>query len=392
MLSTTTDRWSRRATGRRVRRSFVGVLCVSALVVAGCSGSDDDAGSDTTAEAATTTSTTDPDFFDPSSELDEPSDSAADFEVAIDEDTIIATEDGSIPTTSTEPPLDPGAADVPPSDSAPDAVGGPTTVETIAPPDPEEIGRIVSLSPTHTETLFALGLGDFVVAVDGDSDFPEEARALRESFTFDSGDVSAILELEPDVVITGVEATNLVDRLSAEGVAVFNGPPAESLDEVYEQIGSIASLVGRPDLGEDLVARMQSDIDELVASLPSTDGLTFFHEIDPSLFAAPRESFLSDVYGELGLTNIAGEPTTGGAAQLTSDEVVAADPDVIVLADAECCAVDIDRVAARPGWSGIDAVEAGAVVPVSEALANRWGPRVVELLRAVSGGIVATTS
>ena len=355
---------------------------MASLVAAGCSGSDDGDATDTTSVAATTTSTTDPDFFDRTTELDEPTNSAADFEVAIDEDTIIATEDGSIPTTSTEPPLPTAAPDT----------GAPTTVETIAPPDASEVERIVSLSPTHTETLFALGLGDVVVAVDSESDFPAETQELRSNFTFDSGDVQAILELEPDVVVTGVETSRLVDRLSAEGIAVFNGPPAESLDDVFSQIASVASLVGRPDLGEDLIARMQSDIDDLVASLPSTDGLTFFHEIDPSLFAAPRDSFLSDVYGRLGLTNIAGEPANGGAAQLTSDEVIAADPDVIVLADAECCAVDIDRVAARPGWSSIDAVQAGAVVPVSEALANRWGPRVVDLMRAVSGGIVATTS
>lgn len=377
------------------RSGALATTLVALMILGACSGSDADDAAATTA-LATTTSTIDPDFFDTETELDEPDDSAADFEVPIDDETIIATEDGAIPTTSTEPDFEVAPDDspdaAPPSDTAPPSDAATTTVETLAPPDPAEVGRIISLSPTHTETLFALGLGDFVVAVDADSDFPAEAVELQRGLSSDTGDVSAILELAPDVVITGVESPAVVNRLSSEGIAVFNGPPAQTLDEVYSQIQAISALVGRSDLGDDLVARMQRDIDALVASLPPTDGLTFFHEIDPSLFAAPQQSFLSDVYGVLGLTNIAGAPTTGGASQLAPDEVIAADPDVIVLADVECCGVDIDRVAARPGWSDIDAVQAGAVVPVTEALANRWGPRVVELLRLMSGGVVAASS
>lgn len=376
----------------RGRKRLVGLVLVAAVAVAACSGSD---ASESSVADSTTTTTVDPDFFDTSTEQDEPDSGAGDFEVEIDENTVIATEDGQIPTTVAEEEAEesdgPEGQDTPPEAPAPEGEE-PAPVQTIAAPDAAQISRIVSLSATHTETLFALGLGDLVVAVDGDSDFPAEAEALQNSFSFDSGDVGAILALEPDVVITGVESGALVERLSGEGIAVYNGPPAKSVADVYTQIVDVATLVGRADLGEDLVARMQADIAGIVASLPATDGLTFFHEIDPSLFSTPSNSFLSDVYGQLGLTNIAAESTNGGAAQMASDAVVAADPDVIVLADVECCDVNIDRVAARPGWATISAVESGAVVPVTEALANRWGPRVVDLIRAVAGGVAVASS
>jgi len=150
--------------------------------------------------------------------------------------------------------------------------------------------------------------------------------------------------------------------------------------------------VGRPDLAEDLVGTMRADIDAIVASLPAgalDDGLTFFHEIDPTLFTVGNDSYLSDVYQTVGLENIAGPGGPGQVTQLTSDEVIAADPDVIVLADSDCCGVTIDTLAGRPGWSEIDAIENGAVVAVTDPWFMRWGPRVVDLLRAVAGGVIA---
>jgi iron complex transport system substrate-binding protein len=304
-----------------------------------------------------------------------------------DDAAVIGTDDGSTPSPTTDPAVVPGPDEPPPVD-------GP--IPTIAPipvPAGADVGRIVSLSATHTETLFALGLDEFVVAVDAGSDYPAAAAALADPTLDESlADIDPILALDPDVVILGDDPTGMAGRLSAAGVASYSGPSAGSLDDIYDQIRDIAGIVDRSDLGEQLVENMRAAIDAIVASLPAgalDAGLTFFHEIDPSLFTPGSESFFSELYGTLGLANIAGPGGAQQTAQMTDAAVIDADPDVIVLADAECCAVTPDRVAGRPGWADVSAVRNGAVVEVTDALSQRWGPRVVELLRIVARGVSA---
>ncbi|BAN00831.1 ABC transporter substrate-binding protein [Ilumatobacter coccineus] len=357
----------------------------AALAVASCSGSDDSSDSAASSAPVVTDAETGEPVFDPAN----PEGTAPPVPgtaVVLDDDVIIETEDGSIPTPTTEPPVDPNGPDAPPVDVTT------TTAAPVAVPEASEIGRIVSMSSTHTETLFALGLGEFVVAVNNTSDFPAEAAAVRvDDLDADSADLSTLLALDPDVVIVGDDPTDLVGRLNESGVASFSGPPATSLDDVFAQIRSIASLVDRPDLAEGLIGSMQAEIDEIVGSIPagsaSAGERTYFHEIDPSLVTVSPGSFLDSIYGELGLTSIVADADPSGLAQLSPDEVIAADPDVIVLADAECCGVTIDVLAGRAGWNSIGAVSDGAVVALTDDLALRWGPRVVELMRLVAGGV-----
>jgi iron complex transport system substrate-binding protein len=353
---------------------------VAAIVfVAACSGSDDAGTGSGNASAAVAVD--DPEsLFDPAN----PEGTAPPVPgtaVVLDDDVIIATEDGEIPPTTTEPSIDPDGPDAPPVIDAPT-----TTAAPIPLPAPTDIGRIVSVSPTHTETLFALGLGQFVVGVDSESDFPDAALDVRsDDLESDSADLAPLLSLDPDVVIIGDDPTGLAQRLDVEGVASFTGPVPDTLDDVYAQILGIAGVVGRPDLGEDLVASMQSSVAVAVASLPAQSGRTYFHEIDPSLVTITPGNFLDSVYGELGLEPIVA-PDPSGFTVVTSDLVVSADPDVIMLADVECCAVSADVLANRPGWSGLTAVSNGAVVELQDYMVMRWGPRVVDLVAAVAVG------
>lgn len=370
----------RAASQRSIRLAALSVA--AALVVASCSGSDDAAGETTSAEPpAATEAESDEPVFNPSNP-DDTLPPVPGTAVELDDDVIIETEDGSIPTPTTEPPVDPDGPDAPP---APEATT--TTAAPVPVPEPAAVGRIVSMSATHTETLFALGLGEFVVAVDNESDFPAEAAAVRrDDLNADSADLSTLLALDPDVVVVGDDPTGLVGRLNESGVASFSGPPATSLDEVFVQIRGIAALVDRSDLAEDLIGAMESEIDAIVATLPPGER-TYFHEVDPSLVTVAPGSFLDSVYGRLGLTSIVGEADPSGFTQLTPDQVVAANPAVIMLADAECCGVTIESIATRAGWDGIAAVSDGAVVALTDDLAMRWGPRVVELLRLVAGAV-----
>ena len=189
-------------------------------------------------------------------------------------------------------------------------------------------------------------------------------------------------------MIIGEDPTGLAQRLAAEGVASFSGPQPESLDEVYEQVLGIAAIVGRPDLGDELVESMRTSIDAAVASVPARSNRTYFHEIDPSLVTITPGNFLDAVYGEFGLESIVA-PDPSGFTVATADQVLSADPDVVMLADVECCAVTVDVIARRPGWSSLSAVSNGAVVELQDYMVMRWGPRVVELAEAVAAGVAA---
>lgn len=352
------------------------MTALALLVVTACSGGSDD-GADASIPGATTGGT-EP-LFDPNGTAVVPGTA-----VQLDDGVIIATDDGVVPTPTTEPPVDPTGPDALPTGEA-----TATSAPVIPLPDPATVGRIVSMSPTHTETLFALGLGDFVVAVDSESNFPAEADSVRrDDLSAASADLSTLLSLDPDVVIVGDDPTGLVGRLNAAGVPSYSGAPPASLADVYTQIVDIASIVGRPDAGEELVASMQADIAAIVGAVPPGQR-TYFHEIDPSLVTITPGSFLDSVYAQLGLVSIVGVADPSGVAQLSSEQVVAANPAVILLADAECCDVTIDRIASRPGWAAISAVSDGAVVALPDDLTMRWGPRVVEFVRTVAGAVAA---
>ena len=127
--------------------------------------------------------------------------------------------------------------------------------------------RIVSLIPSATEILFAVGAGDQVVAVDDESDFPEGVPVTDLSAY--EPNIEAVISYDPDLVVTaGTVPDDLVAGLEAADVDVRSLPAPTVLDEVYEQIADVGIATGHEDEAADLVASMRSDIDELVASVP----------------------------------------------------------------------------------------------------------------------------
>lgn len=275
----------------------------------------------------------------------------------------------------TTEPSDDDTPDVTDTDDADDADGEDAQAGGDAPE------RIVSLSPTSTEVLFALGVGDRVVAVDDQSDFPEDAPQTDLS-GFDPN-LEAIAGFDPDVVFLSNDVDGLIDGLESLDIEVAVQPAATTLDDVYDQIEQAAQIVGADDAGEDLAEQLRTDIDALVEAAPDADGLRYYHELDPNLFTATSDTFIGEVYALFGLDNIAdeaGEDTP--FPQLSPEFVVDADPDVIfVTTDA---GEGPDEVGARPGWSTIAAVADDQVHLVDSAIASRWGPRVVDFVEAIA--------
>jgi iron complex transport system substrate-binding protein len=260
--------------------------------------------------------------------------------------------------------------------------------ETTAPAEAtaEVPERIVSLSASSTETLFAIGAGDQVVAVDDYSNFPAEAP-ITDLSAYEPN-LEAISGYEPDLVVLDATDEELIDGLETLGIEVFQAPAPTDLEGAYDQMVELGEVVGHADEAEALVEEMQADIEELVADLPERESpLTYYHELDSTLFSATSQTFIGELYSLVGLENIADaadpDGANGGYPQLSAELVVDADPDLVFLADTKCCAQTAETFAARPGFEGLTAVTEGRVVLLDDDIASRWGPRVVDLLEEI---------
>jgi len=245
-------------------------------------------------------------------------------------------------------------------------------------------GRIVSLAPTATEVLFAIGAGEQVVAVDEFSTYPEEAPTTDLS-GFEPN-LEAVAALDPDLVLVSDDLNDIVSALTTVGIPVIHHPAAVSLDDTYTQIEQLGAATGNPEAAAGLVASMASDIDDLSRSVQDrAEPLTYYHELDGSLFTVTSATFIGEIYGLAGLENIAdaAEGADTLYPQLSAEYIIESDPDLIFLADTQCCGESAETVAARPGWDQITAVTRGAVVALDEDIASRWGPRVVEFLETI---------
>jgi len=248
--------------------------------------------------------------------------------------------------------------------------------------------RIVSLAPVATETLFAIGAGEQVVAVDEMSNYP--ADAPRTTLSGYKPNAEAIAGYQPDLVVISNDIDNISATLATLKIPVFLAPAAQTLDDVYAQIEDFGKLTGHVDEAADLTRRMRDEIAKLVEDLPErTRKPTYYYELDPSLYTVTSKTFVGSLFALVGLENVAdASDTTGsGYPQLSAEVLVKANPDMIFLADTKCCGQSPETVKARPGWADITAVRTGRIVMLDDDIASRWGPRVVDLVRAIAEAV-----
>jgi iron complex transport system substrate-binding protein len=273
------------------------------------------------------------------------------------------------------------------------------TTTTQAPAFPVTVGeltlesepqRIVSMSATATEMLFAIGAGDKVVAVDNFSNFPTETSALEKVDAYQPN-VEAISGLSPDLVVISYDPGNLVEQLNALSIPVLAAYAVSNLDGVYEQIEQLGALTGRLAEAVQLSATMQSEIAALVDSVTKAQPpLTYFYELDPTLYTVTSNTFIGGVMSSLGLVSIADGVEAGNDyPQLSAEVLVEKNPAIIFLADTKCCAQSAQTVAERDGWAGLGAVQSGSIIELDDDIASRWGPRLVELVRTVVEAITS---
>jgi iron complex transport system substrate-binding protein len=247
--------------------------------------------------------------------------------------------------------------------------------------------RIVSLSPTATEMLFAIGADDQVVAVDDQSNYPDDAPVTDLS-GFEPN-VEAIASYEPDLVVYSTEPGDLGSSLGGLGISALLQPAASTLRDVYRQIEQLGLVTDHLDESRDLTERMQTDIRTITADVVDGPSLSFYHELDDTYYSVTSSTFIGQLYAMVGLENIADQAkgAGGGYPQLSAEYIIDADPDLIFLADTKCCGQSSVTVSKRPGWERIEAVERGNVIPLDDDVASRWGPRVVDFLRRIAQAV-----
>ena len=281
----------------------------------------------------------------------------------------------------------------------PEATAIPETIPTVDDPFPVIVAAdngdiiieqrpeaIVSLSPTATEMLFAVGAGEQVIAVDEYSSFPSSAPVTDLSgFT---PNFEAIASYEPDLVIVSNDIEDLVATLGALDIQVLVMPAVSTLDGIFDQIDEIGMATGHATEAAQLVEVLASDLERAVGGLPTMDEpLTYYHELDPTFYSVTSSTFIGGVYQKLGLVNIADPADVDGFGypQLSVEYIVDSNPDLIFVTD--CCGESFDTVSTRPGWESISAVQTGSVIVVDDDIASRWGPRTIEFLRAVAEAV-----
>jgi iron complex transport system substrate-binding protein len=247
--------------------------------------------------------------------------------------------------------------------------------------------RIVSLSATATESLFAIGAGKQVVAVDDQSDYPAGVPTTKLSgFT---PNVEAIASYRPDLVVIAYDPGGLVASLHKLKIRVLMQSAPTNLKGAYTQILELGGVTGHAAKAKSVVAGMKAKIASAVAHARKDHGLSVYHELEPDLYSATSKTFIGRIYALFGLRNIAdaADSTGSGYPQLSAEYIIGANPSLIVLADVRCCGQTRQTVSSRPGWNTISAVRNHAIVRIDDSIASRWGPRVVNYVRAIASAL-----
>ena len=267
------------------------------------------------------------------------------------------------------------------------ASNGTVTVE-------REPTRIVSLDPTATEDLYAIGAGDQVVAVDQDSDYPPGIPVT--SLSGVTPNIEAVLRYNPSLVVASQNSGGLVSGLGKLGIPVLIEPAATTLSGVYRQIEQIGQATGHYNQAKQVVTNMQEVISDTVAQVGTRyRGMTYYWEVsDDPYYSATSATLIGHILDMFGMKNIAdaaGKPADGGYPVLSAEYIIAARPQFIFLQDDQPAygGQTPAMVAGRPGWAVMPAVRDHDIFSLNDDVASRWGPRVPSLVNALANALAS---
>lgn len=249
--------------------------------------------------------------------------------------------------------------------------------------------RILSLSASATQMLYAVGAGAQVVGVDKYSIYP--ASAPRTPFTGYESSAEAYLSKRPDLVLLAYDENHLVEQLHALHIATLLLPPANDVAGAEREIVEIGQATGH-------LAGARAEVSSLNARLASiadrvgtaAKGRTYYLEVDPTLYAPSSKTFVGSLFTRLGMRNVADPAAKAGATypQLSAEYLLKANPDYVFLADSVCCGQRAATFASRPGFSALSAVRDHRVFAVNDSLASQWGPHTLVQFFALLVGVL----
>jgi iron complex transport system substrate-binding protein len=258
---------------------------------------------------------------------------------------------------------------------------------------PARPDAIISLSPTATEMLYAIGAGSQVKAVDDDSDYPKNAPMTKLSGY--EPNVEAIAAYQPDLVVISNDIDGITAKLTELHIPVLTLPAAENLSQEYAEFDQLGSATGHLARAEQEDASLRAQISKIVASEPAhSKPLTYYYELstDP-YYSVTSSTFIGSLLSLLGMKSIAdaaaGAAAADGYPSVSAEFILKSEPDYIILADTGPTGggQDAATVSARPGWSVLTAVKDKHIILLNADIASRWGPRVTQLLQTVASGL-----
>jgi iron complex transport system substrate-binding protein len=250
--------------------------------------------------------------------------------------------------------------------------------------------KIISLSPSATEILYAIGAGSQILAVDNLSNYP--ANAPTSEISAFEPSVEAILAKKPDLVLLSIDSTKapqIRNALVKLGIPVLMEKAPATLKDVYAENSLLALVTDRQAGAVKLNASMAKSIKDTLAKAKKSSKIRIFHELDDTYFSATSNTFIGKVYKSFGVSNIADAAAgadNSGYPQLSAEYLLKSDPQVIFLADAQY-GVTADSVSKRAGWSQISAVKNQKIVELPADVPSRWGPRLVDFYKLIGDSL-----
>ncbi len=256
---------------------------------------------------------------------------------------------------------------------------------------------IVSLSPTATEMLYAIGAGRQVKAVDSDSDYP--ANAPHTKLSAYQPNAEAIAAYKPDLVIISNDIGGITAKLNALAIPVLDLPAAANVSGVYREFTQLGAATGHVAQASAEDQKLKADVSQIISAEPHHSApLTYYYElgVDP-YYSVTDSTFIGSLLSLLGMKSIAdtakGAAAAGGYPSLSAEYILKANPDYIILSDTGSAGgQSAATVSARPGWPVLTAVKDKHIIDLNADIASRWGPRIVQLLQTVAAGIKSGTS
>jgi iron complex transport system substrate-binding protein len=250
--------------------------------------------------------------------------------------------------------------------------------------------KIISLSPSATEILYAIGAGSQILAVDNLSNYP--ANAPTSEISAFEPNVEAILAKKPDLVLLSIDSTKapqIRNALVKLGIPVLMEKAPATLQDVYAENTLLARVTDRQAGAVKLNASMAKSIKDVLAKAKRSSKIRIFHELDDTYYSATSNTFIGKVYKSFGVVNIADAASgadSSGYPQLSAEYLLKSDPQVIFLADAQY-GVTAESVSKRAGWSQISAVKNKKIVELPADIPSRWGPRLVDFYKLIGASL-----